>query len=564
MTVRQRVVAALPPVVRERVRLGLWRTARARGWKEPRRTRLLLDLQAALVSGGDVPRFAALVRPESPDWAGLVRAAHPRAHVVVLRPDEDPATVHALLAAHGRLHAVLDDTGGGHERLEALQDVFLHLRPGGALIVRRPPGEPATAWDGLRTAVREGVEQREGLRWRAVPGAVRSVVMRRTHVVLVNDRRAVAKLREHELDVVLAERAGAGMEELVRLPALEFESRCHLVENSPTRSADMPPHYRVPAMSLRRYDDVLCLPRQVAVRGNLALPDTFRFNAAPELHNRYLRDLGPRFAPAPARPGRARDLPGTYFYLDSEWTRHFGHATTEQLSRMWAVPHAREVDPGVKLLLDRRNGRTGLTSYERTIFGAAGFEEVDIVLHHRPVRVERLLAASPMWALPTHVHPDIVDLWHAVGRRIAAQADTPGHGPRVFVSRRVARRGCRNLPEVEDLFRSYGFEVLYPEDLPLPAQVALFREAEVIAGFAGSGMFNVQYCETPREVIVLGPTSYPSRNEYLICAAAGHRLTYVWSQPDPEEVRGPQPQYAGFTFDMQSEGVFLRGVLDGL
>jgi capsular polysaccharide biosynthesis protein len=402
-----------------------------------------------------------------------------------------------------------------------------------------------------------------GYRWEAIPNAVGSVTVRPRHVALTNRRRAVAKLREHELDIVLAER-GDTTTEVLRLPPQVFASRCSLRANTPERDPGMPESFAVPPMSVRVYEDVLCAPRQVAVKGNLALPDSFRFNGAPQLNNLFLSSLGPHFAPVPRGQKKARRLEGTYFYLDSEWTRHFGHAVTEQLSRLWGVPEARKLAPDLKALLDRRNGRTGVASYELEIFGAAGFCESDIVLHHRPVRVERLIAASPMMALPTHFHPDIVDLWTMIGERIAAKAPEESRAARIFLSRRRARRGCQNLAEVESLFASYGFEVVYPEDLPLPTQVRMFREAEVIAGFAGSGMFNLQFCPTPRHVIVLGPTSYQARNEYMISAVAGHRLDHVWSAPDPDEVRGPKPQYAGFRFDFENEGVFLREILDGL
>ena len=579
MSVRARVLGHLPRwsrrvlrAIRTRARYPrhqrVLKSVRAHGWNEPGTRRLLRELEAALRSGRPPTRVAFLTGDRSPDWRSIVTAVFPDARVVVVPDSTDRSTAHARLAAFGRYQAIIDDTGRGSERIPELQHVFLHLRPGGVLFVRRPRRESDEAWHALAAGVtsREDApkpRKNRGYKWKALPRAVDSIVVRSGHVALTNRRRAVAKLREHEMDVVLAER-GDTSTEVVRLPPQVFVSRCSLRANTAVRDPHMPETYDVPAMSLRVYEDVLCAPRQVVVQENLVLPDTFRFNAAPELKNRFLFDLGPHFAPARGGAKKASRLEGTYFYLDSEWTRHFGHVVTEQLSRLWAVPAARELAPDLKALLDRRNRKSGVASYELEVFGAAGFCESDIVLHHRPVRVERLIAASPMWALPTHVHPDIADLWQTIGERIAARAPEATHAARIFLSRRQARRGCRNLDEVEALFAAYGFEILYPEDLPLPAQIKMFRQAEVIAGFAGSGMFNMQFCPTPRHVIVLAPTSYPSRNEYMICAAAGHRLDYVWSTPDPDEVRGPKPQYAGFRFDFENEGVFLREILDGL
>ncbi len=551
-------------------RSGLARAAHARGLRE-RDLRAVLDrLDLALDEGTRPPRLAVLVGPDSPDWAALVLSCHPQAHVVVVDPrTADPATTHARLAARGRLHALVDDTGDRTGAwVEELERMFLHLRPEGVLLVRGADVGRAP-WADLARSVGDRPDDapraRTGFGWRAFPEAVGTVERGRGHVVLANRLRGFAKLTEAQMDLVIAERSTRAAEVLVELPAQDFASRCELRENTDERSAGMPEAFSVPAMSLRVYRDVWCAPRQVAVQRNIVLPDTYRFNAADQLQNIFLPNLGPLFA-EPDRPvTRGKRLEGSYFYLDSEWTGHFGHAMTEQLSRLWAVAEARRAMPDLKALVSRRRGRPRqIAEYEREIFGAAGFAEQDIVLHKGPVRVERLVAASPMWVLPTHVHPQIADLWHDLGARLEARAPDGVYPELIFCSRRLARRGCKNLGEVEALFESFGFTVVYPEDMPFVAQVRMFRSARVIAGFAGSGMFTAQFCATPRHVIALGPTSYPSRNEYLICAAAGHRLDHVWSEPDPVEVAGDKPQYAGFTFDMEREGRFLREVLADL
>ncbi len=446
--------------------------------------------------------------------------------------------------------------------------MFLHLRPAGVLLVRGADVRHAP-WADLARSVRarpdDASRARSGFGWRAFPEAVSAVQPGRGHVAVVNRLRGFAKLSEAQMDLVIRSGRPGPPRCWCSCPAQDFVSRCELRENTDERSSGMPERFSVPAMSLRVYRDVWCAPRQVAVQRNVVLPDTYRFNAADPLQNIFLPNLGPLFA-EPDRPvDRGKRLEGSYFYLDSEWTGHFGHAMTEQLSRLWAVAEARRTMPDLKALVSRRRGRSKeIAEYEREIFGAAGFTEQDIVAHKQPVRVERLVAASPMWVLPTHVHPQIADLWHDLGARLEAKAPDGAYPELIFCSRRLARRGCKNLGEVEALFESYGFTVVYPEDMPFVAQVRMFRSARVIAGFAGSGMFTAQFCATPRHVIALGPTSYPSRNEYLICAAAGHRLDHVWSEPDPVEVAGDKPQYAGFTFDMEREGRFLREVLADL
>ena len=122
--------------------------------------------------------------------------------------------------------------------------------------------------------------------------------------------------------------------------------------------------------------------------------------------------------------------------------------------------------------------------------------------------------------------------------------------------------------DVEALFESHGFTVLFPEDHPLPEQVRLVREADVVAGFAGSGMFQIAFAGGPKHVILVASESYTATNEYLISSVVGHRLDLALCRPDvpkPEDGGFSQEWYhSDFTFDDAREGVFLREVLASL
>jgi capsular polysaccharide biosynthesis protein len=521
------------------------------------------------------PRVAVLRAGGGREWGALIKAVYPGARITTVHvADLDLSAVHSRLAAKGRYDAILSHAEGADD-LPILQMAFFHLRAAGALFVelvrtdaevdpgRQDPGVDPWATVEAVLASRGGgaARPRSEKDRHAMAAAVSRASLGRKHMVLVNRRPVLAKMREDEMDTVLEIRGERAGSVLVTSPAQDFASRCTLHENVEQRDAKMPETYHVPAVSLREYRDVVCRPRQVVVQRNVIVPDSFRYNAAPRLKNYFLVDTGPLFARPRKKHGVVERLEGAYFYLDSEWTGHFGHAMTEQMSRLWALEDARRHAPDLKVVLSRRRHGSGLGEFEREIFGAVGLQESDFVLHHRPVHVERLLAASPMFSMPTHVHPALRELWHDIGGRLAARAPAAAHPRRIFCSRRRARRLCHNLHEVEALFEAHGFAVVYPEEMPFVSQVRMFREAEVIAGFAGSALFTSCFSPTPRRVIVLGPTSYGARNEYMICAVAGHELFYVWSQPDPVEVQASQPRYAGFRFDFEAEGRYLKEVL---
>ncbi len=108
-----------------------------------------------------------------------------------------------------------------------------------------------------------------------------------------------------------------------------------------------------------------------------------------------------------------------------------------------------------------------------------------------------------------------------------------------------------------------GFTVVYPEELPLPDQVEMVRRAEVVAGFAGSGMFQIAFAGSPKHVILVSSDSYVATNEYMISSVVGHRLDVVMCRADiaPAEEFSNKWYHSAFTFDPDREGRFLAGVV---
>ena len=67
--------------------------------------------------------------------------------------------------------------------------------------------------------------------------------------------------------------------------------------------------------------------------------------------------------------------------------------------------------------------------------------------------------------------------------------------------------------------------------------------------------------------MVISSESYTARNEYMIAAAAGHRIDVAWCRPEVELTPGHWTKkafHSPFTVDFAREGVFLDRVLSGL
>ena len=484
---------------------------------------------------------------------------------------------HLLMTRRGPFDAVVDAIDAQH-RPRRFQDLFWHLAPGrsyvvpgGASELGSPPGDLGALLHDASSAPDQplrGGKRRKSRQYvrLALRNHVRHQIMG-DHLVLTHDLPDVlVKVREDDYNAFLSSSAAPPHRLLELIPAEDPPPAPDFREGPDIRRRPLERPIGRASLSLRDYRDVVVAPLQLVVDGRLLLPDTYRHNQAPESGHKALADLGPRFAVTRKPfPDELPRLDGTFLHLDNEARGHFGHVLTEMLSRMWTWERALEIDPDIQVIMGATRRRPAIAEWEFEFYAACGIPRERIVLLEQdaPVRVERLVSGTPMWSQPHYVHPRIRETWRTVGDTLASQASPRDDWPRrIFVSRRITKRACLNADQLEAEFRDAGFDVVFPEDYALGDQVALFRNAEVIAGYAGSGMFQTLFVPQPRHVIQIASEAYGPRNEYLIAATLGHRLDSVICRAEPFD--GRKQMHAPFRYDPEREGPFLREILDSL
>ncbi len=461
----------------------------------------------------------------------------------------------------GPLDVLIDGGSDPADAIDRFQALFLLVRNGGRYVV--PASAPqavdhlAQFLDDLTSGHNVSLPEAER---KVLAAAVADIEPGHGQLSVTRRGRTLVKLREPEMNEALAADPSRGRI-LATVPAMEFGSRCVLRSSGRARKDRSQEHYSAPALYLREYLDVSCRPKSVVIQRGLLCPDTYRHHLAPRLSHKSLKDAGPRFAVTPSNEPPGRRLEGTYFHLDNEIRGFFGHALTEQVSRLWAWEQAKELYPDIKVLLSLNRGRE-VAEWELTLLEAGGIDPSDIEVIGGPTRVERLLSATPMFSMPAYVHPRITETWDAVGAALRTHATERNHPSRIFCSRHHKKRSCTNRDEVEALFAAHGFEIILPEELQLPDQAALFEHADVIGGFAGSGMFTSMFSDRPKHLILVTPDTYGPSNEYMISAVRGHRLDLAvgtsTSNVAAEALRAP------FALDMADEGEWLSEVLGAL
>lgn len=352
---------------------------------------------------------------------------------------------------------------------------------------------------------------------------------------------------------------------LVQRPPKQFISRATITTNRPDYDHRFRAAMEVPATVLREYRDVVCQPRQLVTMDGLVLPVSFHHPWARQLRNRATRTVGHGFARvAPVAPPTR--LEGCYYHLDSEFPGHFGHVLTESLAKLWGWPDALARHPDLRVLLSVDRPGEDIKPFERAILHAFGIPGERIHVFDAPVRVDLLVGASQLFHNPLYVDPCIDQIWATIGH--ALRTPGPGRAARIFVPRAEnLQRRCRNSSAVEELFTAHGFVTVYPERLSLGEQVDVFASAEVVAGYAGSALFNSIYSRPGGTRIVIAPDTYNASNEYLISSVKGDVVHHFWCDADvrhPEGGSSAAAFHSDFAFDFHRDGQNLEKVLKNL
>ncbi len=491
----------------------------------------------------------------------------------------DPAEPDDALARLGPVDVIVDLLPGGieaHHRIFRL--AFLHLAPQGLYVLdcaasgTDPFGVGGAAWFGPLLAAGDTDAPSPNRHLRELSKAVAAVSVTREMVVVEKQLRHFYKIPEARASEVLAEREpDLQVSELETRPGGVFDMAGRLVSHtssSPMRS--LVTRFEYPPLHLRHYRGEIALVSNSLVHTRRSmLPDSFR-------HHLDVNPKNPRVTSSSLHHGRIlpkhrpkRTLHGSYYLLDSENSGHYGHLMTEVVSKLWGWQRAKDEIPDLKAIFRIRFEGERDPVLERRILGAYGIAENDIVWVDEPVMLQSLVGATPMWhnQRPHYVHPEIADVW----RRLSAGLRDPTAPAydKIFVSRRSGRknRDCRNSAEVDEIFAAHGFTVVYPEDHDLAEQAGIFAHARVVAGYGGSGMFNVLHCDHLETMVVLTSEAYTARNELLYAAALGCDIHYFWSPSDiamPEEGWDKTAYYSSWAFDMDRNRAELTRLLDSL
>jgi hypothetical protein len=99
---------------------------------------------------------------------------------------------------------------------------------------------------------------------------------------------------------------------------------------------------------------------------------------------------------------------------------------------------------------------------------------------------------------------------------------------RIYLSRKKdSDRRKFNEDQVFGLLEKYGFKTIFPEDYSIADQVALFNNADFIAGGSGAALTNLLYCKPTCKVIVFSKNNLPFSYFSTIASFVGINMIYL-------------------------------------
>jgi capsular polysaccharide biosynthesis protein len=125
---------------------------------------------------------------------------------------------------------------------------------------------------------------------------------------------------------------------------------------------------------------------------------------------------------------------------------------------------------------------------------------------------------------------DFLPAFQSIDRLISAHSPGTSGPERVYISRKDAAtvRKFLNEDDVIELVKKYDFEIVNPSALSAAEEVALFRNARLLCGPLGAGLYNSIFTAPGALLWILGDPNYVMDWAPELCGLRGHSHGYYF------------------------------------
>lgn len=223
-------------------------------------------------------------------------------------------------------------------------------------------------------------------------------------------------------------------------------------------------------------------------------------------------------------PVEADEAPDDTYVYAGPVILQYGHFLLATLSRFW--PYVEGASPGVRFLCHSHCDPLGFGQYPYigATLGALGLTPDRFVRFTRPTRIRRLIVPAPAFEEGHRVHEAFGRLCRGIGAQFAGPS---GPRPPAYLARTrltVGVKAIANEAALADALARMGVEVLHPEAMPWPEQVALFASDRVVMGVGGSAFHTAVFAPPRARMALLHVAS--AENQALLDRLNGNQTLH--------------------------------------
>lgn len=192
-------------------------------------------------------------------------------------------------------------------------------------------------------------------------------------------------------------------------------------------------------------------------------------------------------------------LEGKSAYLGNLYS-HYGHFITEGLSRFHAFRDLNKYDHILFSPYVFDYPKTQLRPYHKFFFDELGIEQSKMRVLYDTVRLEEITVFKQLWTLNDSVDPMISSLYEYLRWK---ESNTEISGKRFFCSRKKPDR-ISNQSQVEEIFKANGFNIVFPEDISVEEQMAIYKGDNLVVSSSGSTVHNILFGRPTSRFVEIG------------------------------------------------------------
>lgn len=215
---------------------------------------------------------------------------------------------------------------------------------------------------------------------------------------------------------------------------------------------------------------------------------------------------------------------------------HYGHFLMESISRLWVLGELKSKN--YKFLFNYYNDGDSFLDKKKwavELLLSFGVKSEQIIFANKNYQFDRLYIPSQSMILHSNVNSKAqAFIWNKIKNHLIDK-NKMSSVKKVYLSRSKLIRDKRKLInelDVENTFKKFGFDVIYPETLSLSEQVTILSTVDFVAGPSGSALHNAAFLKKDAVVVSLTTTDFCLLNEVLCCYGAETRYQLFFGQSE--------------------------------